>query len=101
MGWYIVRRFGGSAVRRFGCSVVRLCGDSAVRQFGESAARRLEGCAVWLFGGSALLFFCCVFFCGWVGIAKSMKTTKSPSLLLDFRSLRNDFSVVLGKFDAD
>ncbi len=29
--------------------------------------------------------FFCVFFCGWVGIAKSMKTTNSPSLLLDFR----------------
>ena len=26
-----------------------------------------------------------VFFCGWVGIAKSMKTTNCPSLLLDFR----------------
>jgi hypothetical protein len=25
------------------------------------------------------------FFCRWVGIAKSMKTTNSPSLLLDFR----------------
>jgi hypothetical protein len=36
-----------------------------------------------------------------VGIAKSMKATNSPSLLLDFRSSRNDFSIVLGKFDAD
>ena len=71
------RQFGSSAVRQFGSSAVRRFGDSAVRRFGGSAVR-------W-----------------WVGIAKSMKATNSPSLLLDFRSLRNDFSIVLGKFDAD
>ena len=30
-----------------------------------------------------------------------MKTTNSPSLLLDFRYLAVDFSAVLGKFGAD
>jgi hypothetical protein len=45
--------------------------------------------------------FFCVFFCGWVGIAKSMKTTNSPSLLLDFRRSGCDFSAVFGKFGKD
>ena len=36
-----------------------------------------------------------------MGIAKSMKTTNSPSLLLDFRRSGGDFSLVLGKVGAD
>ena len=36
-----------------------------------------------------------------MGIAKNMKTSNSPSLLLIFEGLGGDFSAVLGKFGAD
>ena len=71
-----------------GQELPRCCQDGQLGQFLVSFGRISE--QFWkLFG---------VFFCGWVGIAKSMKTTNSPSLLLDFRRSGGDFSVVLGKF---
>ena len=104
------RFFGCSAVRRHGCSAVRRFDGSAVRRFGGSAVRLFGGSAVRLFFGSVVRLFRCSGVrrlgpeganCGWVGIAKSMKTTTVHNFCLIFEGLGDDFSAVLGKFGAD
>jgi hypothetical protein len=73
--WQQVAQVGTKLAASCGQELPRWCQDGQLGHFVASFGTISD--QFWeLFGVS---------FCGWVGIAKSMKTTNSPSLLLDFR----------------